>query len=1708
VKPSRAFIIFVLAVAAALGALPALAQAPGGKISPEVLAAVEAAFARGEPQDVLVTYDAAAVRAIAKQLRLERFLPHNDDEVLRIKALGYARTKEGVASTLGERRPQVLKSYGSLPVEYVRLQRRESLSGLLADARVTGVALAQAHSHQLAQSLALINQPGVAQQGMRGAGTAVAVLDTGVDYTNSAFGSCSAPGPACKVIYAQDFAPEDGLKDADGHGTNVAAIVLGVAPESRIIALDVFRPDGFAYTQDIVAAINWSIERRSQYNIASINMSLGGGKYASPISSAGDAFKHAIDDARAAGIVVVVASGNDGFTDALSSPGAVDTAVSVGAVYDSTMGPINWSKCNDPATAADKVTCFSNSASFLSVLAPGARITAAGVTYSGTSQATPHVAGAAAVLRAAYPAESVNQTISRLVSGVPVIDARNQITKPRLNLLQALSLDLVPDAFQFIDQVDAPAGIQIASNTVAISGISGRAAISISSPGEYSVNGGAFVAEARTVANGDVIQARITSSSTPGAAVGTTLTVGGISDSFSVTTSPTAAVPAVQLSPGALTFGAVNIAAAAAQGVTLANIGSATLNAISVAVTGSQDFSINANGCGASLAAGQSCAISVGFSPTAPVARSAALSVSSNAAGSPHTVPLSGTGTSVVSLSQAVDNAILVFSSSGNASWFGQTSVAFAAGDAARSGPIGDLQSTTMETTVTGPGSIGFYWKVSSEPDYDFLRFSIDGVQIASISGEVDWSVKTYSLGAGPHTLSWRYAKDSSVASGADAAWVDGVSFTQGQPSLSLSASSEDFGGVAVGASASRALTLTNNGVAVLAIGSVAISGQDFSKGADTCSNASVPPSGTCSVSVQFRPTTTGARTGSIAVPSNAAGSPHIATLRGSGTAQSNLGAAVDNASLIFTTGAAVPWFSQSAVTRVAGNNTAQSGPAGDLQVSYMETTVTGPGRLSFYWKVSSEEFYDRLALMLDGVTQGWVSGNIDWEQRFYDIGSGTHTIRWAYIKTAEFPSGVDAGWVDQVSFTPLAAPLNLAEALDAPSLAWRTIGVPGSSAPWYGQSVTSISGGDSAESPSIADDDSTTLRTAVRGPGTLSFKWKVSSTPNFDYLCIYVDFSGNWADCISGETDWTARSFVIPPGIWPIDWVYSTGHAGASGFDGGWVDQVVYTPSDVPLNQAVDTDTLTMETNPTAPWYGQAGDWIVGGSAARTSPIADGQRTWLQTTVTGPGTLSFYWKVSSEQDFDVLRFYVDGAELASVPAISGEVNWTQRTVSIGPGTHVVSWAYWKDFYGGSSGLDAAWVDGVVFTQTPPDTQAPAVPGGLTAIAVSISQIDLAWDAASDNIGVTAYRLNRGGLLIQTLSGGTLSYDDAGLAPATAYSYTVQACDAAGNCSAESASASATTPAPPPDLQPPTVPGGVTATAVSDSRINVSWGVATDNVGVTQYRVYRDTDSYATPIATVSVATRSWQDTGLTALTAYSYRVSACDAAGNCSVQSSSAGAATLAPGVVSFIPSYVSGFNAGGNALSGAFDLAAAFGSLGNLVAGISANVDSVWAWNAATQKWQFHTPQLSAAQSAAYAASNGYEVLTSVAAGHGFWVNAYVPITLPAQTGPSFSYDTNAFDLLPSGRFNLLAIGDTLTVQQFNLGVGVAPANFNALWAWDISRSKWYFYSPVLEQPGAPLTNLEYCTAYGYLDFAGGTPPAPALNLQPGVGFWVEKN
>jgi subtilisin-like proprotein convertase family protein len=299
----------------------------------------------------------------------------------------------------------------------------------------------------------LIRSPRANALGFTGKGQSVAVLDTGVDSTVSELGGSAFPN--AKVVGGTNTADQtDDPKDCEGHGTSVAAIIAGaagIAPEATIVAVKVF-PDcfPFAFDSDILAGIDFAIANRARFSIAAINMSLG-----APVSDGAavgfcDAqepqFATAIDAATSAGIVVLVASGNFGTSNALTSPACVSGAVSVGAVYSQQIDSVDWGICKDDQIQPDQPTCFSNSNENLSLLAPGAFwnvVTVGGDlnSFSGTSAAAPAAAGTVALLRQARPSLGPSAIVGLLsATGKPVRSPGNGVLTPRVDAFAAVQI--------------------------------------------------------------------------------------------------------------------------------------------------------------------------------------------------------------------------------------------------------------------------------------------------------------------------------------------------------------------------------------------------------------------------------------------------------------------------------------------------------------------------------------------------------------------------------------------------------------------------------------------------------------------------------------------------------------------------------------------------------------------------------------------------------------------------------------------------------------------------------------------------------------------------------------------------------------------------------------------------------------------------------------------------------------------------------------------------------------------------------------------------------------------------------------------------------------------------------------------------------------------------------------------------------------------
>ncbi|MEJ0036053.1 MAG: S8 family serine peptidase [Gammaproteobacteria bacterium] len=408
-----------------------------------------ARLARGEITWVIVEYDVTVADRAAETERARRRIGRDDAAILTLRSQAYRRTKIDVEGAVTAPDATLALDYEHFGLAVWRIDSTQALERLQSHPGVRAI-----HENTLfhpvsVSDLPFINQPQVAAQGVTGAGTTVAVIDGGLgnNYLSfSDFGTCTGvntPASTCRVVYNRDFFPGGSAQTV--HGTNVSAIALGVAPGARLAMFNVFNGSN-ASAADILSAMNTAISLRPTYNIVAMNLSLGDGG-SNATQCAGSVFNNAVNSAFNAGILAVIAAGNNGSKTGLSDPACVPNAVSVGAVYDASYGNVSWlapsapgGACTD-ASAPDKVTCFSQSASYLSLLAPGSFVNAPSTAFqqTGTSQATPHIAGAVAVLRARYPSEPLAQTVQRMkISGVADTDASNSTTVPRLNLLAAV----------------------------------------------------------------------------------------------------------------------------------------------------------------------------------------------------------------------------------------------------------------------------------------------------------------------------------------------------------------------------------------------------------------------------------------------------------------------------------------------------------------------------------------------------------------------------------------------------------------------------------------------------------------------------------------------------------------------------------------------------------------------------------------------------------------------------------------------------------------------------------------------------------------------------------------------------------------------------------------------------------------------------------------------------------------------------------------------------------------------------------------------------------------------------------------------------------------------------------------------------------------------------------------------------------------------
>lgn len=324
------------------------------------------------------------------------------------------------------------------------------LEALSHDPRVRAITIDRGGEGALLESLPFVGADLVHARGIDGHGVTVAVLDSGIDAKSPDFAGrivaqqcfCdNFDGTGCcpngEVVQSGDGA----ARDDNGHGTHVSGIVAGggvtaprgLAPGARIVAVKVLDHNrAFGSFTQIYRALEWILNERPDVRV--INMSFGSWAVYAPSACDTAAVSIGMQDViaslRERGVLITASSGNQSDTAGATIPACMADVLAVGATSD----------------VADEITPFTNSGPAIDLLAPGSAITAASrgggfATMSGTSMAAPHVAGAIALMQqvsagtlSAAKAEGILK-----LTGRPVVDARNGLAFPRLDVLAAIA---------------------------------------------------------------------------------------------------------------------------------------------------------------------------------------------------------------------------------------------------------------------------------------------------------------------------------------------------------------------------------------------------------------------------------------------------------------------------------------------------------------------------------------------------------------------------------------------------------------------------------------------------------------------------------------------------------------------------------------------------------------------------------------------------------------------------------------------------------------------------------------------------------------------------------------------------------------------------------------------------------------------------------------------------------------------------------------------------------------------------------------------------------------------------------------------------------------------------------------------------------------------------------------------------------------------
>lgn len=371
-----------------------------------------------------------------------------------------------VLRSLNGSRVDVSRRYASIPALALTLGV-EGINQLRSANGVVGVSLDQPATPELLNSVPSIGGVAARDAGALGRAATVAILDTGVDAAHPMLSgkvvgeACFSRGGDCPnnatVMYGTGSGVPCTFSGQCSHGTHIAGIAAGdiasrkgVAPSATVLSVQIFSSYNgsiVSWTSDQMAGLDWVYAQRENFTIAAVNLSLGFSLYSDSATCDSDGtvsgYMAAVNRLRSVGIATVAATGNEGNSGSIAFPACMTGAYGVGSVNNTNV-----------------VSSFSNRNSMTSYFAPGESIisSAPGGGYAsatGTSMATPHVVGAFALLRVAYPSDTLSMTAARLAAtgSLPTGDAYGKL---RIDIWAAIGMNMFARALPLSPGLSVP----------------------------------------------------------------------------------------------------------------------------------------------------------------------------------------------------------------------------------------------------------------------------------------------------------------------------------------------------------------------------------------------------------------------------------------------------------------------------------------------------------------------------------------------------------------------------------------------------------------------------------------------------------------------------------------------------------------------------------------------------------------------------------------------------------------------------------------------------------------------------------------------------------------------------------------------------------------------------------------------------------------------------------------------------------------------------------------------------------------------------------------------------------------------------------------------------------------------------------------------------------------------------------------------------